>query len=1055
MWDAFLSPESIPSIQVNPRERVAPAHPVSVEECEQPEWLVDQFINHAEDATRSGTDKPDRSLDDWIAATFGEDILLGPDEEDETVTNMFLLDTLDSMPRLRVSDSLMKVFLWILKECGAPDVPSFKQMRTTQATLRETTGVTSTLHKSTHGNLFYMNDIRRIISDDYANPLVRPHIHIYPEIPDDGPRHYYVLEFARLKNGDFVVPARWLTHKGHVKADVFQVKESPDGTVSIDTDQTMQIDASDLQSTYPELVDQGLVPVCHDVLLGQMPNCDREIAGGLPLYTSFVDYFGDDVSGNRSKAWNKHWNSYISHRNLPRKLLQQEFHVHFLSSSPNATIPEQLQSFISTVEDTHKNPIVVYDASTCGLAKVRLQLNADPSDNPMQSEIAGHIGGKGNYLCRRCKAGGTMLKKEADEGYHKLFSPGEPRCSCEIIESLRKQLKLACSGVKARVTKEQSMTGIKDGYTQYWIDQLLGRAQAMKNEGVDAVKIEQELTNWVEDNESVVTNKIFTVKGFDPTQDSPIEILHTILLGIVKYVWHFSHTKWTNEQKRLYSVWLQSTNTDGLNIPPIRAGYILQYAGSLIGRQFKTIAQTNTFHTHDICDPHIFYLWKAVGELTTLLWVPEIDDLEQYLDDVDVAANNVLNGFALFDPTKIISKVKLHILGHLQADIRRFGPMVGSASEIFECFNAVFRACSILSNRQAPSRDIANQLGKQEGFKHRASGGWWKSDGEWVQAGPGVRHFAFHRPLFLENLGWSSKNSAEPGKVQLSPFETTKAKSQARPCILWCQTQASHTTNSASYVHLHRNLLLTARHLVARSSDLCRVDSWVVAHSPHDDSVVEILATSETDTDLAITVIDIFDLKAACHPIFGMPILARSSGQPSYIIVPVKNIQFAFNVQHDCATAKCTNSRHAPHRQERLELEATEPVIAHKPLDEYLINTHSLHNAHLLWKAIPCNLISLIPLFPPNQAVTAWRLNPKSHTTQEQVRQAKKEAAEKEKKGKRGKKRTVEEAFADEADMKPKDLEDRMTLISNLTKVPPFLSELVEGQATSSTPPVP
>jgi len=82
----------------------------------------------------------------------------------------------------------------------------------------------------------------------------------------------------------------------------------------------------------------------------QMPNPDRKIAGGLPLYTNFINYFGDDVSRNRSKAWNKHWNSYTSHQNLPRKLLQQEFHVHFLSSSPNATIPEQLQSFISTVE---------------------------------------------------------------------------------------------------------------------------------------------------------------------------------------------------------------------------------------------------------------------------------------------------------------------------------------------------------------------------------------------------------------------------------------------------------------------------------------------------------------------------------------------------------------------------------------------------------------------------------------------------------------------------------------------------------------------------------
>ena len=237
--------------------------------------------------------------------------------------------------------------------------------------------------------------------------------------------------------------------------------------------------------------------------------------------------------------------------------------------------------------------------------------------------------------------------------------------------------------------------------------------------------------------------------------------------------------------------------------------------------------------------------------------------------------------------------------------------------------------------------------------------------------------------------------------------------------------------------------------------------------------VVEILATSETDDDLAIAVIDVFNLKAARHHIFGMPVLARSLGQPTQVIVPAKvslsterprwartltvsqNILFSFNVQHDCATAKCTDSHRAPRRQERLELEATEPVIEHKSLDEYIINTHSLHNAHLLRKAIPRTLISPIPLVPQDQcqseharAAATWWSNPKSHTSQEQVRQEKKETAEKEKKGKRGKKQTVNEAFADETDAKPQDMEGRlaMTLISDLAEVPPFLSGLAEGK---------
>ncbi len=119
----------------------------------------------------------------------------------------------------------------------------------------------------------------------------------------------------------------------------------------------------------------------------------------------------------------------------------------------------------------------------------------------------------------------------------------------------------------------------------------------------------------------------------------------------------------------------------------------------------------------------------------------------------------------MIDPSKMTSKIKLHLLVHLKEDIVRFGPLVGVATENFECFNAIFRFCSVFSNHLAPSRDIAFQLASQEVLKHRLTGGWWPTKkGEWQQPGPSVCNFIYAHPTLQAWVGWTDTKPLVNGK---------------------------------------------------------------------------------------------------------------------------------------------------------------------------------------------------------------------------------------------------------------------------------------------------
>jgi len=115
-----------------------------------------------------------------------------------------------------------------------------------------------------------------------------------------------------------------------------------------------------------------------------------------------------------------------------------------------------------------------------------------------------------------------------------------------------------------------------------------------------------------------------------------------------------------------------------------------------------------------------------------------------------------------------------------------------------------------------------------------------------------------------------------------------------------------------------------------------------------------------------------------------------------------------------------------------------------------VINTHSLHNTHLLRRALPRDLTAPIPLIDPNQRQAEhaklageWRKNPKSHTAQGQAREKKRadlEAKKGKKRAPRGEKRSVDEAFEGWEGFPKEELKEEMVLISELDAPLPFLA---------------
>lgn len=229
-----------------------------------------------------------------------------------------------------------------------------------------------------------------------------------------------------------------------------------------------------------------------------------------------------------------------------------------------------------------------------------------------------------------------------------------------------------------------------------------------------------------------------------------------MLLGIVKYLWRDAVSRLNTKDHNTLKIRLSNLDVRGLGLSPLQGHTLVQYAGSLTGRDFRAIAQVGSAVLHDLLPTGLYSMWVALGRLVPLIYQSNIPSLKKYISDLEISICEFLKATALWNITWF-NKPKFHLLLHLPANIQRFGPAVFFATEGFESYNAVIRSKSVHSNHVSISRDIGRALSYAAAIRHLVSGGLFRKDpcnhtSEWVQAGHRVRNI-IHSPLYKRLMG--------------------------------------------------------------------------------------------------------------------------------------------------------------------------------------------------------------------------------------------------------------------------------------------------------------
>ncbi|KAI9491383.1 hypothetical protein BDB00DRAFT_930543 [Zychaea mexicana] len=362
---------------------------------------------------------------------------------------------------------------------------------------------------------------------------------------------------------------------------------------------------------------------------------------------------------------------------------------------------------------------------------------------------------------------------------------------------------------------------------------------------------------------------LLNLNAVDLSKDLPVEILHTILLGMTKYC-----------LKILMQYFIQTKETDSLTL------LFRNYNSPALHRNLTSslkIARNNNpqlFTDHDSFSA-MFECFNKLAALSSLVYMQKIDNFDQYKLELDTTVAETMTAMDNLQHTttpiaesrrtpatrttaiqrmnfsSLCNRLKSHLLIHLSQDADRFGGAVHTEAERCEQHHKFMRELLCHTNRQNGGRDMARKFAEEYMLRHICKGGRFVDcfSGVWETCRPGV--IASYDPALVQSglVLADNTNSSKKLKVGLAAlFYNRHTSSKTSGLTLGVITAKQ---GDEFYVQAYDFVLAAgeAASMQSRSIfDCCVQDiasNFIVVRLPRDDFVL-----NSTDEYLVVEVFD-------------------------------------------------------------------------------------------------------------------------------------------------------------------------------------------------------